>query len=102
MHLDARRRVGLTLTQLETFGQVAALGNYTRVSEELHLTQPGVTQHVRGLERHFGVKLVDLVGHRPVLTDAGRFLASRATDILGNVAALEREMGEFARVRSGE
>jgi DNA-binding transcriptional LysR family regulator len=92
----------MTLTQLETFGQVAALGNFTRVAEELHLTQPGVTQHVRALERHFGVKLFDLVGRRPVLTDAGRFLASRTMDILGNVAALDREMGEFARVRNGE
>jgi DNA-binding transcriptional LysR family regulator len=94
--------MSMTLVQLETFAQVAAHGNFTRVAEELHLTQPGVTQHVRALERHFGVKLVDLVGRRPVLTDAGRFLASRATDILGNVAALEREMGEFAQARGGE
>lgn len=94
--------MSMTLVQLETFAQVAARGNFTRVAEELHLTQPGVTQHVRALERHFGVKLVDLVGRRPVLTDAGQFLASRAAEILGNVAALEREMGEFAQARGGE
>lgn len=93
--------MGATLVQLETFVRVAELGNYTRVAEELHLTQPGVTQHVRALERQYGVALVDVVGRRPVLTDAGRFLALRAREVIGGMAALEREMGEFAAVRAG-
>lgn len=94
--------MSVTLVQLETFARVAALGNFTRVAEELHMTQPGVTQQVRALERGFGVRLVDVVGHRPVLTDAGRFLAARARDIMTATAALEREMGEFTAVRTGE
>ena len=94
--------MGVTLVQLETFVRVAALGNFTRVAEEFHLTQPGVTQQVRGLEHHFGVRLVDVVGRRPVLTEAGQFLATRAADILGGMTALEREMAEFAAARSGE
>ncbi len=94
--------MGFTLVQLETFARVAALGNFTRVAEEFHMTQPGVTQQVHALERHFGVRLIDIVGRRPVLTDAGQFLAERASGLLGNVAALEREMGEFAQARAGE
>src|SRR4051794_39815993 len=101
--LDKRAwAMSMTLVQLETFVHVARLGNYTRVAEELHLTQPGVTQQVRALERHFGLRLVDVVGRRPVLTEAGRFLAARAGDLLGSAAALEREMGEFAQARGGE
>jgi DNA-binding transcriptional LysR family regulator len=94
--------VSVTLVQLETFVRVAALGNFTRAAEELHMTQPGVTQQVRALERHFGVRLVDVVGRRPVLTDAGRFLADRAASLLRTMAALERELGEFAQARAGE
>lgn len=90
-----------TLVQLETFVRVAELGNYTRVAEEFHLTQPGVTQQVRALERHYGVALVDVVGRRPVLTDAGRFLAARARETLAGVATLEQEMGEFTAARAG-
>lgn len=93
--------IDLTLMQLQTFARVAERGNFTRAAEDLHMTQPGVTQHVRALERHFGVRLVDLVGRRPVLTDAGRFLATRAEELLGTLAALEREMGEFAAARGG-
>jgi len=91
-----------TLVQLETFVRVAELQNYTRVAEELHLTQPGVGQQVRTLERQFGVKLVDIVHRRPILTEGGAFLAARAGDVLGTMAALEREMKEFADARSGE
>jgi DNA-binding transcriptional LysR family regulator len=94
--------MGVTLVQLETFARIAALGNYTRVADDLHLTQPGVTQQVRALERHFGVKLVDVVGRRPLLTDGGHFLAARIHDVLATMIALEREMGEFAAARIGE
>lgn len=90
------------LVQLETFRRLAQEANFTRTAELLNLTQPAVTQHVRALQDHFRVKLVDLVGRRTVLTDAGRFLAARAELLLGNVAALEREMREFADVRAGE
>src|SRR5258708_37762823 len=94
--------MGVTLVELETFARVAVLGNYTRVAEEAHLTQPGVTQQVRALERHFGVRLVDVVGRRPLLTDAGRFLAARAQALLGSMVSLERDMGAGAAAGGGE
>ena len=94
--------MAFNLIQLETFRRLAQEQNYTRTADLLNLTQPAVTQHVRALQDHFRVKLVDLVGRKAVLTDAGRFLAARAEVLLGNVAALEREMREFADVRAGE
>ena len=94
--------MAFNLIQLETFRILARELNFTRTAEALELTQPAVTQHVRALQRNFGVALVDLVGHRTVLTDAGSFLAERAELLLGNVDALERDMREFADVRAGE
>ncbi|MGD0471748.1 MAG: LysR family transcriptional regulator [Candidatus Velthaea sp.] len=94
--------MAFNLVQLETFRRLAQEKNFTRTAELLNLTQPAVTQQVRALQNHFGVQLVDLIGRRTELTDAGRFLAARAELLLGNVAALEREMREFADVRAGE
>jgi LysR family transcriptional regulator, transcriptional activator of the cysJI operon len=94
--------MAFTLTQLETFRRLSQERNFTRTAEFLNLTQPAVTQHVRALQEHFHVKLVDLVGRKTVLTDAGLFLAARADLLLGSVDALEREMREFADVRAGE
>jgi DNA-binding transcriptional LysR family regulator len=91
----------LTLTQLHTFVRLAEIGNFTRTAEELTLSQPAVTQQVRALTDHFGTPLFDMVGRRPVLTDAGAFLAQRAVDLIAGVDALEREMREFADARFG-
>jgi DNA-binding transcriptional LysR family regulator len=91
----------VSLVPLATFRRLAFEGNYTRTAEALNLTQPAVTQHVRALEAHFGVKLVDIVGRRAVLTDAGQFLAARSEAVLGAVSALERDMLEYADIRTG-
>lgn len=99
---DWVKGVNLTLVQLQTLVRLAEVGNFTRVAEELHLTQPAVTQQIRTLERQLGVRLVDVAGRRPFLTEGGRFLAERAREILANEAALEREMREFALAQAGE
>jgi DNA-binding transcriptional LysR family regulator len=92
----------LQFVHLATFRELVANGNFTRTAEALHLTQPAVTQHVRALEQHFGVKLVDIVGRRMQLTEAGAFFAEHAARVLDVAAALERDMREFADVESGE
>lgn len=79
--------------------EVARQRNFSRVAKTLHLTQPAVTQQVRALERGLGVRLVDLVGRRLALTEAGTFLATRARTILESVDLLELEMSEFASAR---
>jgi DNA-binding transcriptional LysR family regulator len=93
--------MALTLVQLQTFRRLARLGNFTRTAEELYLTQSAVTQQMRALQDHFGTPLFDLVGRRPVLTDAGAFLAARSAEILDATDSLEYEMREFAAARAG-
>ena len=40
-----------------TFLAVVRTGSFTRAAEELHVTQPAVSQHVRQLEAHYGCAL---------------------------------------------
>jgi DNA-binding transcriptional LysR family regulator len=93
--------MAITLAQLHTFRRLSELGNFTRTAEELKLTQPAVALQVRALQEHFAVPLVDIVKRRPILTDAGRFLAQRAHGVLDDIATLEREMQEFTNARTG-
>ena len=41
----------------KTFLKVYELMNYTKASEALFITQPAVTQHIKFLEEHYGIKL---------------------------------------------
>ncbi len=91
----------VTLVQLEVLVHVAALGTFSRAAERLEVTQPAVTQQIRALERGLGVRLVDVVGRRPMLTEVGRLVAARATTMLDSVAMLEREIAEVSGLRSG-
>lgn len=47
------------LTQLRAFHAVARCGGFTNAAKKLSLTQPSVSEHVRTLERDFGVLLFD-------------------------------------------
>ena len=47
------------LTQLRAFHAVARCGGFTIAAEKLSLSQPSVSEHVRTLEKDFGVLLFD-------------------------------------------
>ncbi|MFI2812506.1 LysR family transcriptional regulator [Microbulbifer sp. JSM ZJ756] len=63
---------------LRTFSTLVATGQFTRTAEQLHMTQPGVSQHIRKLENQLGQKLLERSGRKFELTEAGRTLAEFA------------------------
>lgn len=58
-------------TWIETFTVLAEEGHFTRAAERLNMTQPGVSQHLRKLERQLGQKLIAQDGKSFSLTPAG-------------------------------
>ena len=57
-----------------TFLAVVRAGSFTRAAEELHVTQPAVSQHVRQLETHYGCTLFSKTGRGVEPTRAGQLL----------------------------
>jgi DNA-binding transcriptional LysR family regulator len=86
-----------TLRQLRTFTEVARCLSFTAAARALHLTQPAVSMQVRQLEAHAGLPLVELLGKRLHLTDAGRELLRYAAAI----SELLREAEDAMKARSG-
>ena len=84
---------------LRTFLAVRSHLNYTRAAEQLFLSQPAVSRHLRQLEAELGVRLFEQLGKTLHLTDAGRTLGLEATRILG---ALERAAEAVRAYRSAE
>lgn len=62
--------------RIRVFGAVAAHLSFSRAAEELSISQPGVTFHIKALEREYGVNLFERVGRHLYLTDAGRTLST--------------------------
>ena len=77
--------------RLATFLQVCRHMNFTHAAEELCITQPAVSQHIRHLETQYGVKLFAYEGKKLRLTAAGEILLSAATALQNDErAVLER------------
>src|SRR5256885_13419347 len=55
---------GLTVHRLELFLAVLDHGGVGRAAQACHISQPAVSEHLRGLEAHFGIRLCDALGLR--------------------------------------
>lgn len=74
---------------LNTFCTLVQIGHFTRTAETLHMTQSGVSQHVKKLEEYLGKALLMREGKTFTLTDAGRQLIHKGKPLLSALAQLE-------------
>ena len=72
------------------FWTVARAGSIARASQELRLAQPTISNQLKTLESHLGVKLLERQGRRLVLTDVGRTVLRYADDIFRTGQELQR------------
>lgn len=77
------------MPQLAVFEAISRLGSFTRAGEELFMAQPTVSMHMKKLTETLGVTLIEQVGKKIIITDAGRELATTCQDIFGRLSAME-------------
>jgi len=87
----------VTLRQMRVFAAVARHLSFTRAAQELHLTQPAVSQQVSLLEEEVGMPLFEQIGRKIRLAPAGMELLRYATQI----TELLREAGEALAAMRG-
>lgn len=94
--------------RVHTFLVVCRAGSYTRAAEELHISQPAVSQHIRQLEGHYGCRLFTKTGHGMELTPAGEMLyqafacaENDETRLHAEIEALAAAHGERPSLRLG-
>jgi LysR family transcriptional regulator, low CO2-responsive transcriptional regulator len=96
--LDLERAI--TLRQLRTFKTVADLNSFSLAANRLKLSQPSVSYQVKELEEALGLPLLDRLGKRVQLTEAGALLygyARRMLDVLDDATVALEEMRGIKR-----
>ena len=91
-------------TRVETFLDVCKTMNYTRTAENLNMTQPAVSQHIRYLEEFYQVKLFSYQNKKLELTGQGRYLKKNLETISHDVKYLQESVQNIkkrSRVRLG-
>ncbi|MEO8936084.1 MAG: LysR family transcriptional regulator [Burkholderiaceae bacterium] len=91
----------ITLRHLRIFEAVASHGSVSRAAIELHLTQPAVSMQMKQLEEQIGLPLVEQIGRRMCLTEAGQALRVHARDIAAHIVGLNASMEQFRGLERG-
>ncbi len=91
----------LDVTRLRVLVAVAKYGSVTAAARALNYAQPSVSHHLARLEAETGTKLIQRAGRGIRLTDAGRLLAERGSEVIGRLDAAENELATYTGLRAG-
>ncbi|MHC0038117.1 LysR family transcriptional regulator [Pseudoneobacillus sp. C159] len=86
---------------LHVFVKVAEMGNFSRAAEELHMTQPAVSQYIQAFERTMGTKLLDRSNKFVKLNKAGEIVYHHAKEILGLYKKMHYLIDDLTNKASG-
>jgi DNA-binding transcriptional LysR family regulator len=89
--------MSLDLHKLEIFVTIARVASFTRAADDLHMTQPTVSQQLAMLEAQIGTPLIERDTRRLHLTPAGEALLPYAEKLL----ALSDEAAEVTTAAAG-
>jgi DNA-binding transcriptional LysR family regulator len=91
----------VSLRQLRVFEAAATNRSFSKAAEALHLTQPGVSMHIKELETSAGLPLFERIGKKLYVTEAGQELLARAREILRALKDAEDTLDGLRGLRRG-
>ncbi|MBQ9197665.1 MAG: LysR family transcriptional regulator [Clostridia bacterium] len=78
--------------KLHSLLKVAETGSFTRAAEQLSLTQPAVSQHIRALEKELNVHIFDRASNELHITHEGEIVIKYAKRMLALYNNLSRDL----------
>ncbi len=88
--------------QLRIFQAVAQTRSFTRAAEVVHLTQPGISKHIKQMEVYYGTPLFDRLGKRVALTPAGEILLAASQEVTVSIENAEQRIDDLKGLRGGK
>jgi DNA-binding transcriptional LysR family regulator len=92
----------MDIHQLKVFVSVFKNKSFSRASEEIHLTQPTISNHIKALEAEFDCKLFDRLGRTIIPTKEAEVLYSHSIELIEKADALRETIGQFKKDISGK
>src|ERR1051325_5300430 len=93
--------VPLDSRQLRAFSALARTGSFTLAAKELFLSQSAVSHSMKALEEDVGCRLLDRVGKKVFLTQAGAQLLSHAEKILREMKSARESLQQLGKWGKG-
>ncbi|MDN3688569.1 LysR family transcriptional regulator [Cyclobacterium jeungdonense] len=87
--------------RLKVFNTVARRLSFTKAAEELHITQPAVTKHIKELENQFNLAFFDRRGNKVQLSPAGEVLLKHTEEIKEIYRQIEFDLNQLNQTFKG-
>lgn len=87
--------------RLTVFYTVAKRLSFSKAAEELYISQPAVTKHIRELEQQYNNKLFDRKGNKIELTPAGEILLNHTEELFIIYRAVDFDMNALLQKHPG-
>jgi DNA-binding transcriptional LysR family regulator len=88
--------------RLKVFYTVAKRLNFTKAADELCITQPAVSNHIKEIESYFKIKLFDRNGTKIKLTEAGETLLQYTNQMFALYSNLEFDLNTLNQRHNGK
>ncbi|MBS3906805.1 MAG: LysR family transcriptional regulator [Syntrophaceae bacterium] len=99
--MEKRRSLRDSINSLLVFHEVARQRSFSKAAEELFISQPAVTKHIKGLEHKVGTRLVERGRGGFHLSEAGKILFKSAQKISNHLREVEHRLGRLQMERHG-
>lgn len=86
---------------LQIFVKVVEKGNFSKAAEELHMTQPAVSQYIKSLEEQIGARLLERTNKFVRLNQAGEIVYYHAQEILALMTKMQSLVDDLTNNASG-
>lgn len=92
----------MDIHQLKVFASVFKNKSFSKASEELFLTQPTVSDHIKSIEEELNCRLFDRLGRTIIPTKEAEVLYIHAMEIIEKVGNIKGAIGQVRKEITGE
>ncbi|GLP95097.1 LysR family transcriptional regulator [Paraferrimonas sedimenticola] len=97
-----KAEVVMELLQIKRLITLAKLKHYSRAASKLHIAQPSLSRSIQAMESQLGVPLLQRNAKQVELTDYGRLVVERGSELLAAAEALQQELKLMQGLETGE
>ncbi|RPI37358.1 MAG: LysR family transcriptional regulator [Nitrospiraceae bacterium] len=92
----------MDIHHLRVFTSVYKRKSFSKAAEELHLTQPTVSDHIKALEEELNCRLFDRLSRKIIPTREAEILFIHASEIIERLTHLREAVGSLKKEVAGE
>jgi DNA-binding transcriptional LysR family regulator len=83
--------------QIQAFQVLSKTGSFTETAKTLHLSQSAISHSMKALEQNVGCRLIDRIGKRALLNQAGEQFLIRVESILQEMSEARAELRQLGQ-----